>query len=113
MLFSTAYLPPVSYFISLLQSTKIIFEKHEHYVKQTYRNRALICTANGIHPLIIPVVHDGLYSQPIHKVKISYETDWQKIHWRTITSSYRRSPYFEFFEDELKPLYEKNVELLF
>ena len=112
-LFSIAYLPSISYVGIILKSKKIILEKHEHYIKQTYRNRSLIYSPNGVHPLIIPVAHDDLYKKPIHEIKISYETDWQKIHWRTIASSYRNSPYFEFFEEELNPFYEAKTETLF
>src|SRR5256885_1476473 len=101
-LFSIAYLPPISYVAEILKSKKITLEKHEHYIKQTYRNRALIYGPNGMLPLIIPVAHEDLYTKPIHEVKISYANNWQLIHWRTITSCYRNSPYFEFFEDELK-----------
>jgi hypothetical protein len=112
-LFSTAYLPPISYFSALINADAIVIDMHEHYVKQTYRNRALIYTPNGLHPLIIPVEHKNIYAIPISEVKISYDSPWQKIHWRTITSSYRNSAYFEFFEDELKSCYEKEVEHLF
>lgn len=113
VLLSTAYLPPISYFSCLLHAERIIWEKHEHYVKQSYRNRALIYGANGLHPLIIPVRHDGGERKPICEKEISYDDDWQKIHWRTITSSYRNSPYFEYFEDEFKSFYETKTETLF
>ncbi len=112
-LFSIAYLPPISYVASLIKSEKIIFEKHEHYIKQTYRNRAMVYGANGVHPLIIPVHHEGNERKPIHERKISYNSQWQKIHWRTITSSYRNSPYFEYFEDDFKSFYETQTETLF
>jgi hypothetical protein len=113
VLLSAAYLPPVSFFSCLISAKKIIIEKHEHYVKQTYRNRALIYGANGIHPLIIPIHHEGLYRRPMHEIKISYDADWQKIHWRTLTSAYRNSPYFEYFEDELRIFYETKTETVF
>ena len=112
-LFSTAYLPPISYFSCLVKSEKIIFEKQEHYVKQSYRNRALIYGANGIHPLIIPIRHDDRERKPICEKKISYDDPWQKIHWRTLTSTYRNSPYFEYFEDAFRPVYENKTETLF
>lgn len=112
-LFSTAYLPPISYINECLRSEKIILDGHEHYIKQTYRNRANICGANGLLPLIIPVQHENLFQIPISEVKISYETQWQKIHWRSITSAYRNSPYFEFYEDEFAPHYLKRTETLF
>ena len=103
----------MSFVARLLKSEKIIFEKHEHYVKQTYRNRALVYGANGIHPLVIPVHHEGNERKPISERKISYDSQWQKIHWRTLTSSYRNTPYFEYFEDELKGFYETKTEFLF
>ena len=116
-IFSIAYLPPISYIASLISSLGggqvVILEKHEHYIKQTYRNRALIYSPNGILPLIIPVEHNDLYKISIKEVRISYEINWQKIHWRTITSCYRNSPYFEFFEDQLKPFYENKIDTLF
>ena len=113
ILISTAYLPPVSFFSRLVQAEKIIFEKHEHYVKQTFRNRALIYGANGIHPLIIPIHHDGNLRKPVWERKVSYDSQWQKIHWRTLTSSYRNSPFFEYFEDEFKNFFETKTETLF
>ena len=112
-LLSTAYLPPISYVNECVSSGKIILEQHEHYVKQTYRNRANIYGANGMLPLIIPVQHEKLFEIPVKDVKISYSSQWQKIHWRSITSAYRNSPYFEFFEDEFAPFYAQKFETLF
>jgi hypothetical protein len=112
-LLSSAYLPSISCFAQCVRSEKIILEQHEHYVKQTYRNRANIFGANGLLPLVIPVQHENLFSIPINEVKISYDSQWQKIHWRSITSAYRNSAYFEFFEDEFSPFYKKKYETLF
>jgi hypothetical protein len=113
ILLSIAYLPPISYINECIRSGKIILEQHEHYVKQTYRNRANIYGANGLLSLIIPVQHRNLFQIPITDVRISYESQWQKIHWRSITSAYRNSPFFEFLEDEFAPFYEKELETLF
>ena len=97
----------------MIRAGKIIFEKHEHFVKQTFRNRCMIYSANGLQQLIIPVVHENLYLIPIHEVKVSYDSSWQKIHWRSLESAYRKAPYFEYFEADLKPLFENKVEKLF
>ncbi len=113
VLLSTAYLPPISYINECIHSGIIILEQHEHYIKQTYRNRTNIYGANGLLPLIVPVQHENLFQIPIRDVKISYASPWQKIHWRSITSAYRNSPYFEFLEDEFAPFYERNYETLF
>ncbi len=82
-------------------------------MKQTHRNRALIYGANGILPLIIPVQHENLFSIPIHEVKIVPDTNWQKIHWRSLVSAYRNSAFFEYFEDDFAKLYQQNFETLF
>lgn len=113
VLLSTAYLPPVSYCSVIFQSGNIVFEKHEHYIKQTYRNRTLIAGAEKIHALVVPVSHEQLYQKPVHEVRISYDSPWQRNHWRAIESSYRNSPYFEFMEDDFRELYLKPVETLF
>lgn len=112
-IFSTAYFPSVSCFAAMVRAEKIIFEKHEHFIKQTFRNRTMIYSANGLQQLIIPVAHENLYRIPVHQVKISNTTPWQKIHWRSIESAYRKSPYFEYFEAELTPFFENPAEFLF
>lgn len=90
-----------------------MIEQHEHYVKQTHRNRALIYGTNGILPLIIPVQHENLFSIPIHEVKIVPDTNWQKVHWRSLVSAYRNSAFFEYFEDDFAKLYQQKSETLF
>lgn len=111
VLLSTAYLPNVHYLSQVIQHDTIIIEKHEHFVKQTYRNRCDIVTANGKLSLSIPLIKQA-DKELISDKKISYAEDWQKQHWRTIVSAYKNSPYFEFFEDEFKPFYENQFEFL-
>jgi hypothetical protein len=112
-IFPITYLPSISNFASMLRAEKIVFDKHEHFVKQTFRNRSLIYSANGLLQLIIPVGHKDLYRIPIHEVKISCNSPWNKIHWRSIESAYRKSAYFEYFEAELKPFFDNPTEKLF
>jgi hypothetical protein len=111
VLVSTAYLPSINYLLQVLRYDEIIIEKHEHFVKQTYRNRCDIVTASGKLSLSIPLIKQG-DKEFIYDKKISYAEDWQKQHWRTIVSAYKNSPYFEFFEDEFKPFYENEFESL-
>ncbi len=111
VLLSTAYLPNITYLSQVLNHDVILIEKHEHFVKQTYRNRCEILTSNGKLSLSIPLVKQA-DKELISDKKISYAEDWQKQHWRAITSAYKNSPYFEFFEDEFKPFYENKYELL-
>ena len=111
VLLSTAYLPNINYLSQALQHDVVVLEKHEHFVKQTYRNRCDIVTANGKLSLSIPLIKQA-DKELISDKKISYAEDWQKQHWRTIVSAYKNSPYFEFFEDEFKPFYENQFEFL-
>ena len=90
-----------------------MIEKHEHFIKQTQRNRALIYGANGVLPLIIPVQHTNLSTIPLHEVKIAYDSDWQKIHWRSMVSAYRNSSFFDYYEDDFGALYHRHCLTLF
>ncbi len=109
---STAYLAPIQYYSKLKNYSKCIIEHHEHFPKQTYRSRCDIYSPNGILTLSIPLVKRN-HRQATKDIKISYEYDWQKLHWRSIESCYRRSPFFEYFEDDFLPFYsDKKFEFL-
>jgi hypothetical protein len=110
-LLATAYLPSLNYLSSVMEHDTIVIEKHENFVKQTYRNRCDIVTSSGKLSLSIPLLKHA-DKELIYDKKISYAEDWQKQHWRTIVSAYKNSPYFEFFEDEFRPFYENRHEFL-
>ena len=110
-LLSTAYLPPIEYVLKCLQGV-VRLEACENYIKQSYRNRTLIATANGVQALSIPVVHLSS-KMPIRDVRIDYATPWQRLHWKSIDTAYSGSPYFLYFQDYLKPFYEKKYDFLF
>jgi len=112
MLLSTAYLPPVHYFQKIVSAEKVFIEKHEHFVKQTFRNRCRILGANGVQVLSIPLVNTHEKSFITEK-KIAYGQNWQRQHWRSIESAYRNSPFFIYYADELKMFYENKFEFLF
>lgn len=109
---SSAYLAPVNYYSCLKNYPNCLIEKHENFIKQTYRSRCDIYTPNGVKTLSIPLVKRE-HRQSIKDIRISYDYDWQKLHWRTLESSYRRSPFFEFFEDDFYPYYhDKKFDFL-
>ncbi|MDQ3047023.1 MAG: WbqC family protein [Bacteroidota bacterium] len=108
----TAYLGPLQYYSKLKNHNNCIIEIHEHFPKQTYRSRCDIYSPNGILTLSLPLVKRN-HRQAVKEVKISYEYDWQKLHWRSLESCYRRSPFFEYYEDDFLPFYtEKKFEYL-
>ncbi|HPB26284.1 MAG TPA: WbqC family protein, partial [Bacteroidales bacterium] len=86
MIFSTAYLPPITFFVYASQAKEIRIEACENFIKQTYRNRCYIYSANGKLSLSIPLDHCRQPQLPLKEVKISYATPWNLIHWRAITA---------------------------
>lgn len=109
-LLSFAYLPPVSYVAILVQQNGCVLEWHEHYAKQSYRNRCTIYGTNGAQDLVIPVA--GKNNQPIHTLQISYAEDWQKQHWRSLVSAYKNTAFFDVLADDLEYFYTQKFDLL-
>lgn len=108
---TTAYWPNQYYFYQVLNSAQILIEQHEHYQKQSYRNRCRILSANGVLDLSVPVKKRGL-KEYTRDVEINYQENWQNSHWRAITSAYRNSPFFEYFEPELSDFYTRQYPTL-
>lgn len=113
ILLSTAYFAPVQYYSKLLLYPEVYIEQFEHFNKQTYRNRCVILGGNGPISLVVPVVKGrGAKKVLIKDLRISYDTDWQRNHWRTIFSAYNSSPFFEFYKDDIEPFFERREKFL-
>lgn len=110
LLLPICYGGPIPYYALQLHHN-VIFENAEHFQKQTFRNRMIISGPHGNQNLIIPVRHKGQHVN-ITEVEIANNENWQNIHWRSLESCYRSSPYFEFYEDHFRPLYENKYGLL-
>lgn len=108
------YFPSIATFSVLVQND-CVWEAHDNFQKQTYRNRCYICTDQGKHRLTIPIQHVGGEQgrQKYRDVVMDTATAWKKLHWRTLETAYRTSPFFEFYEDELKPLFETEERYLY
>ncbi|MDG1477470.1 MAG: WbqC family protein [Vicingaceae bacterium] len=110
--FASNYLAPIEYYYQLIKSEEAIIDTFENYIKQTYRNRCQILSPNGVQNLTIPLVK-ARQKKRTNKVQIAYDDNWRKIHWKSLESSYRSSPYFEYYEDDFYPYYhEKEYEYL-
>jgi len=110
--FSSNYLAPIEYYHYLIQNNSLALDFYENFVKQTYRNRCYILSPNGVQNLTIPIIK-ARKKKPIKNVKISYDENWRKIHWKSLEAAYRSSPYFEFYEDDFHPFYhEKKYDFL-
>ena len=108
--FAAFYFGPIDYFAEMVKSQELNIEVCENFQKQTYRNRCNILGANGKLMLNIPVLHDK--SKLFKDIQPSYEYNWQKEHIKSLKSAYQSSPYFEYYEDEITPFYEKKDKYL-
>lgn len=108
--FPAFYFGPIEYFSAIVKSDSIDIDVCENFQKQTYRNRCNILGANGKLRLAIPIFHDG--SKKMKDLKISYDHNWEKEHFKSLTSAYLSSPYFEYYEDEIKAIYDKKENFL-
>ena len=107
LLLHPTYFPNIATFAALVKN-EVIWEVKDNFQKQTYRNRCYICTDKGRHMLNIPIKHAGGEEgrQKYADVHMDNSYPWKKQHWRTLETAYRTSPFFEFYEDDIRPLFE-------
>ncbi len=103
-LLPTAYFPNTFYFSSMLAFDEIVFEKHETFPKQTYRNRMNILGPNGKQSLSVPVKKPQGHRTQTKDIQIENHQRWPLTHWRSIQTAYNNSPYFLFYEAKIREL---------
>lgn len=112
-LFIPTYFSPISQYSEIVKADKIIFEIDDNFQKQSYRNRCYIYNSNGKQLLSVPVKH--LTKDSRKKTKdtlVENDFPWQDQHFKSLKIAYRTSPFFEFFEDDLAPIFEKKYTYL-
>ncbi|WP_158847509.1 WbqC family protein [Algibacter sp. L1A34] len=112
ILIHPTYFPSIAHFVVIANADDLVFEMDDNFLKQTYRNRTYIYAANGKLTLNIPVIHSQKNRQKYRDVKIFNEENWQSLHWKSLLSAYRTSPFFEYYEDELLPLFEMKTDFI-
>lgn len=110
VLLPTAYLPPLEYFVALIQHNTGYVELHETWVRQSWRNRCHISSANGPLNLILPVCRPNGNHTKTKDVLISHHDDWQKQHWQSIRSAYGNAPFYFHYKELLEPFFRENPE---
>lgn len=109
-LLTSAYLAPIHYYAHLLAAPRVVEERSEHYVKQTYRNRCVIATADGPQSLTIPVQGrkdlGGDSKTPTREMRLSEHGRWRELHWNALVAAYERTPFFEFYADDFAAIYK-------
>jgi hypothetical protein len=112
ILLHPTYFPSISHFVAMSQADSITFEIEDNFQKQTNRNRTYIYSPNGIQLLNIPVKHSKDIHQKTKDIQIETDFDWQKQHFKSLEAAYRSSPFFEYFEDDIHPVFEKKHKFL-
>ncbi len=125
-LLSTTYFGPIQWYQKLYRADAVMIERCESFQKQTFRNRCIIATTQGLQALTVPVVGRATLSSPtlhhptpitrhpspIKDLRISDHGNWRHLHWNAIKSAYGESPFFEYYEDDLRPFFEQRWEYL-
>lgn len=112
ILIHPTYFPSISHYVAMIQADSVTFEMEDNFQKQTNRNRMYIYSPNGVQLLNIPVKHSKDKHQKYKDVRIENDFGWQKNHFKSLEAAYRTSPFFEYFEDDFRPLFEKKHEFL-
>lgn len=114
MLFLPTYFAPISQYQAIFQNDAIVFEVEDNFQKQTYRNRCYIFASLGKLQMNVPIIHthDTTVRQKTKDTKIDNAYSWQKRQLKTLQAAYRSSPYYEFYEDDLMPIFEDKHDFL-
>ena len=112
ILIHPTYFPSISHYVAMAKADSITLEMEDNFQKQTNRNRMYIYSANGLQLLNIPVKHLKNNHQMSKDIQLETEFDWQKQHFKSLEAAYRSSPFFEFFEDIIMPVFEKDYKFL-
>lgn len=114
-LFIPTYFSPISQYSEMVNSDSVVFEMEDNFQKQSYRNRCYIFNANGKQLLNIPVKHgskDFTVRKKTKDMLVENNVSWQDHHLKSLQNSYRNSPFYEFYEDDLVPIFTKKYKYL-
>lgn len=112
ILIEAHYLPSIAYFAAISGTEHVVIEKHENFTKQTYRNRCQVVASQGIQTLIVPLsIPSGKCS--ITDVRIDNRQSWINNHWRTIQSAYGNAPFFEYYQEDLRKVFDERFKFLY
>ncbi|MCE7992608.1 MAG: WbqC family protein [Roseivirga sp.] len=112
ILLDIQYLPSIAYFAAIKQADEVWIEAHQNFVKQSYQNRCRILGANGTQDLSVPVNHRSR-KIPIQELTIDYKQKWMNTHWRALQSAYGKSPFFDYYADEIRGIIQSKCATLF
>lgn len=111
VLLSTTYFGPIQWYQKLYRAEHVVIEQWESFQKQTYRNRCLIATTQGIQALTVPVVRGE--TSLMKDIRISDHGNWRHLHWNALQSAYGESPFFEYYQDDILLFFTQRWDYLF
>ena len=111
VLLSTTYFGPIQWYQKLYRAEHVVIEQWESFQKQTYRNRCLIATTQGIQALTVPVVRGE--TSLMKDIRISDHGNWRHLHWNALQSAYGESPFFEYYQYDILPFFTQRWDYLF
>ena len=112
ILVQPSYFASISTYVAIANASKVSFEINDNFQKQTNRNRMYIYSPNGLQMLNVPIKHSGEIHQKTKDIRIENDFNWQKQHFKSLEAAYRSSPFFEYFEDQLLPIFTKKHTFL-
>ena len=111
-IFSSALFAPIQYFAYLASASEATIELYDSYSRQSYRNRYVINSATGPQALSVPVTKVSGKKILTRDVRLSYDTPWHEIHWKSIEAAYNSSPFYLFYKDGIEELFRKRWTFL-
>ena len=113
-LFIPTYFSPISQYTEIVKADEIIFEVEDNFQKQSYRNRCYIYNSNGKQLLSIPLKHQLTDGRKKSKdTLVENNVPWQDQHFKSLQIAYRTSPFFDFLEDDIAPIFHKKYKYLY
>lgn len=111
-LLQTTYFGPIQWYQKLFRYDCCLIEQYDSFQKQTFRNRCVIATANGLQALTVPIEHSPMVNVPCKDLRISDHNQWRRVHWNALQSAYSESPFFDYYADDLHPFFEQKYTFL-
>lgn len=112
LLIDIEYFAVVDVYKLVSNFSHVEFDVYENWQKMSFRNRLILAGAGGPVSLSIPLEDGRGQRKKTKDVRIATRYSWQSQHWKTIVSCYNRSPWFEYYRDELERLYKMPVNFL-
>ena len=113
IILSSAYLAPVEYYAKLYSYDTVYVERFDNYMKQTYRNRCVIASANGTLALTVPTEKTDEAKSLMKDIRVSEHGNWRHVHWNAFVAGYKQSPFFDYYADEFHAFFERKYTFLY